>query len=598
MFSQSKIQNPKSKIELNHWLVPTALTLASLALVMGVRGKLQEEELRAYDAHVRNRPAEPADERIVIVGITEADIQKIGTYPFDDLTYAKVLERIKAAQPRAIGFDIIRDQPVEPGHDQLVQIYRTTPNLIGIGKFTGTPIPPPPELEKLGQFGDASGIIDADGVVRRAYLYPPTHKQVTSPPSFPLALAATYLHSQPQRQDGRVQLAQVQLSRFQGYGNQSGFPILINWRSRKFPQVSFTKVLDGQVNPDLFRNRLVLVGATTPSLKDTYFTPYSHNGKEQPVRMYGVEIIANITSQLISAAEDGRSELRVTPDWLDYPWLLFWTLLASLGVWSLRRLRQPVILLLASCGGFLLVIAGLQGTTYWLLVQSWWLPSVAPLLGIGLGTGLTLVGVLIWQRFTTLEQLVEERTQQLQAAQSQLIAQERLVFLGRLVGGINHELKNRLVRLNRHADSMSKLLEELREESEPNERAEIKQLLDQNLNALQLALTKSQALTLELLPKSSATEVEPTPTDLNQLAANCFRLVATNRRRTDPLLGLQYEEDFDSALPALAVVPQDLTFVLISLMDNAWDALSAKQKQAPESYQPRLEIGTKNWGCR
>jgi adenylate cyclase len=37
-------------------------------------------------------------------------------------------------QPRAIGLDIYRDLPVEPGHEKLVQVFKSTPNLIGNSK--------------------------------------------------------------------------------------------------------------------------------------------------------------------------------------------------------------------------------------------------------------------------------------------------------------------------------------------------------------------------------------------------------------------------------------------------------------------------------
>ncbi len=42
-------------------------------------GLLQPIELFAYDAFVTRKPLQPQDERIVIVGISEEDVEKIGT---------------------------------------------------------------------------------------------------------------------------------------------------------------------------------------------------------------------------------------------------------------------------------------------------------------------------------------------------------------------------------------------------------------------------------------------------------------------------------------------------------------------------------------
>jgi CHASE2 domain-containing sensor protein len=59
----------------------------------------------------------------VIVGINEADVQNLGQAIIPDGVYAKLLEKLKARHPRAIGLDIYRDQPVEPGHQELVRVF-------------------------------------------------------------------------------------------------------------------------------------------------------------------------------------------------------------------------------------------------------------------------------------------------------------------------------------------------------------------------------------------------------------------------------------------------------------------------------------------
>lgn len=97
-----------------------APTVAGLLIILRSAGCLQLLELVALDRFFHLRPPEPRDDRIIIVGISESDIQKVGKWTFPDAVIAQLLEKIKQQQPKAIGLDIYRDLPVEPGHWSLV----------------------------------------------------------------------------------------------------------------------------------------------------------------------------------------------------------------------------------------------------------------------------------------------------------------------------------------------------------------------------------------------------------------------------------------------------------------------------------------------
>src|SRR3712207_8468648 len=57
-----------------------------------------------------------------------SDLKKIGKWPIPDAVLAKLIEKLKAQQPRAIGLDLYRDIPVEPGHQALVDRKSTRLN--------------------------------------------------------------------------------------------------------------------------------------------------------------------------------------------------------------------------------------------------------------------------------------------------------------------------------------------------------------------------------------------------------------------------------------------------------------------------------------
>ncbi|MEL6250183.1 MAG: CHASE2 domain-containing protein, partial [Cyanobacteria bacterium J06627_15] len=115
----------------------TAPSVAAIVLLLRLAGLLQAWEWAAYDQYMRLRSNEPTDERVVIVGLDENDIQALGQSTVSDEVMAQLIAQLKAQSPRAIGLDFYRDLPVHPGHETLVDIYETTPYLIGIRKAIG-----------------------------------------------------------------------------------------------------------------------------------------------------------------------------------------------------------------------------------------------------------------------------------------------------------------------------------------------------------------------------------------------------------------------------------------------------------------------------
>jgi hypothetical protein len=68
-------------------------TILVLSILLGIYylGWLQPLELVAYDQMVRLRPALAADPRLVVIGITEEDIQKLERWPLSDEVIARLL---------------------------------------------------------------------------------------------------------------------------------------------------------------------------------------------------------------------------------------------------------------------------------------------------------------------------------------------------------------------------------------------------------------------------------------------------------------------------------------------------------------------------
>ena len=88
-----------------------------------------------FDTMLALRPSEPSDQRIVIIGITDADLdQYLGTSSISDQLMADLIQTVHSHRPRIIGLDFYRNLPNEPGAENLATLFENTSNLIGIEK--------------------------------------------------------------------------------------------------------------------------------------------------------------------------------------------------------------------------------------------------------------------------------------------------------------------------------------------------------------------------------------------------------------------------------------------------------------------------------
>ena len=381
----------------------TAAGVTGAVIALRLIGILQSSEFAALDQLFRLRPPEPVDDRIVIVEINEKDIQEVGQWPIPDQVMADLLMKLNSYQPRAIGLDIYRDLPVEPGHGEFIKACKTIPNLIGIEKLqdkTSLGITPPQVLDQRNQVGFNNVISDADTKVRRSLLY--WHIEGKRHTSFALKLALAYLKPEgitpkPAAVNSEyLQLGQGVFHSFQandgGYvqANRNGYQILVNFRrSADFRTVSMVDVLAGRINPNLLRSRIILIGSTAPSLQDFVYTPLSSRLIREAKPISGVELHASFVSQILSTALNGRPLINVWSDPLEWLWIFAWSGLGAGLIWRVR-LRGALLSLL-------LTGASLNGISYLAFLAGWWLPLVPGLLGL-LGSAAVITNHLAHQK--------------------------------------------------------------------------------------------------------------------------------------------------------------------------------------------------------
>ncbi len=372
----------------------SSASVAGCIIVLRSLGLLQSLEWAALDQFFQLRPLEPPEERITIVTIDEGSLKSIKKWPIPDGEIAKLLTKLNKQKPRAIGLDIYRDFPVDPGHSDLVTVFNSLDNLIAIQKLSKNEdnrIPPPPLLNRE-QVGFNNIVLDADGKVRRNLLY--YHVKNQAYESFALKLTKLYLKPRgiiPQRAASNpeyLQLGKAIFPRFKSddgsyiKADDGGTQILANfpkplcqscqpdWGFRK---VSLRDVLADKVPENLISDRIVLIGSTAASLQDYVQTPYSTKfiGTAKPTA--GVELQAYFISELITAALDGRPLIKVWSNSLEWSWILA---CACLGVVTRIRIQNTTTSFLT----ILLLCCSLTGSAFILFLDGWWIPIVPGLI--------------------------------------------------------------------------------------------------------------------------------------------------------------------------------------------------------------------------
>jgi CHASE2 domain-containing sensor protein len=356
-------------------------------------------ELDAYDRFVRSRPDEGLDERLLVVGISEEDIQRRKEFPLHDGTLAEVLEKLLTYEPRAIGIDIARDVPQGPaaGRAKLIQVLKKSDRisagcLLSSADQPGVPAAPGVPSERVG-FADLPQ--DPGGVVRRSILvstpapppvligephlcnYANPDNQVLS---LGFLLASDYLEQDgitpEQTESGEIQLGSVVFpaltDKAGGYHNAGAedYQLMLNYRSagKAVRKVTLTKVLQGEVDPSWIKDRIVVIGYTSQVAKDSFATPYLAT-QESTRGMPGAVIHAQAASQILSAVIDERPLLWYFPEGVEILWIWGWSLVGGVLAFYVRRTWQFLVV-----GAVVLVAC--YGLPYLLFLQGGWVPMV------------------------------------------------------------------------------------------------------------------------------------------------------------------------------------------------------------------------------
>ncbi|RSZ42287.1 MULTISPECIES: CHASE2 domain-containing protein [unclassified Variovorax] len=366
--------------------------LMALLLPLALLWLAQRPGLLQLDASIHDRmlvlASHEATPDILIVAIDERSLGEIGRWPWPRETHARLLERLAAAEPRAVLLDLFLSEPsADPADDArlaramaalpvYLPLLHASPLASAAGAWPGFLPPLPAFAAQARGIGHAGVTPDVDGVARTIYLREGFAGQLQP---YVGALMVDRVPATPAPAGGWQRLDPLHMA----FAGPRG----------SYRTVSYASVLRGEVPAGLLRGKLLLVGATAPGLGDQTLAPGAGVRGVLP----GIELHANAIDDLLN----GRNIRELPPLaralWTVAPlWIALWLLI------RMTRHALPVTLGLAA-GCLIASIAAM-------LWRQWWLPPAAPIFGL-----FVLYLLWSWRRLESQFAYFRQRAQALDA---------------------------------------------------------------------------------------------------------------------------------------------------------------------------------------
>jgi len=259
-------------------------------------------------------------EDVVIVSIDDKSFEEMGVFPWPRDVYGKIIEKLKSDNAKVIGLDIefANPGPVPEKDLSFAKAAKTAGNVLLVTTFTDDKI----VVESVGEFpykkynlpikilnnavkktGYTAFDMDADGIVRKSSLVSfldeskelAGKKYTDAQKVYSFALAAVSMFTEKTEEQILEDVIKYN-SDYKKSVKPGDSTLLINYEGvpKTFKRVSFYRVLNGDVPKGTFKNKIVLVGATSTVLHDEFLSPFTEVGN-----MAGVEIHANVIDDLL-----------------------------------------------------------------------------------------------------------------------------------------------------------------------------------------------------------------------------------------------------------------------------------------------------------
>lgn len=331
--------------------IQAALLLALIAFEVSAvfpdwTSPLERGDYAVRDFFLRLVPPASPHPEIVIAAIDDFSLAwNASRWPWPRRDLAEIINWLNAAGARAIGVDIYLFEPdSDPqGDTALAAALEQAQLAVGLAQITRNPsqgtetlnLPILPYRSAFDGLGISEIRLDEDAILRAVPAYDAFDNQMFYHWAFELARGLKESGPPVIRSETALEFSGQVVPVWRGQ-------IIVPYAgpAETYPYYSAARIPLGDYPAEAFRGKIVLLGATSASLQDTYPTPFS---ARRPTP--GVEVVAN----LLAAVLEGNY-LQVAPGWVN---LLVIALMALLAAWILR-LRSPARMLTAMLAGMAL----------------------------------------------------------------------------------------------------------------------------------------------------------------------------------------------------------------------------------------------------
>ncbi len=413
------------------WIIAGVLTLLLVAASTLQWYPLQLLEYKSYDMRARLRAKKPVAP-IVVISIDDSSIERLGRWPWPRGYMAELMAQVASYEPALIGTNILyTEADKNSGLDEVKELRETVIKLGGsqavidaitetakhldndallassldmtkkvqlplfftIGDQAANPDPKMPEYLKKSSKEQASpgsllqakevaapipvfaapalalGHInimpDADGTVRRDSLG--IYYQGRLFPSFALQAALGYLRIAPK--DISIANERLTAGRLSIPVDDRGRMLIsFNGGFGTFPTYSFFDVAAGNVKPENFKGKIVLIGPVATGIAGFTVTPFQSTYP-------GIEVMATVIENLLN------NNVIYKPSWAKWAELAAMLVFGLFLALAMPRLKAVISALVAAGA-----LVAWNGVAVWLFAgQGVWIGMVAPTLLLGIG---------------------------------------------------------------------------------------------------------------------------------------------------------------------------------------------------------------------
>lgn len=232
----------------------------------------------------------PTRDEIVIIGIDDTSLQKLGAWPWDRSIIADAVNVINAASPRVVAVDVLfLESRSESGDTALANALQSdnVPYVMAAkidnGKVYNAIFSSKNITDGLVNFSS-----DIDGKLRKTDLYALTENDKCS---LSLAFQTYKLYRYPTNFEANCNANEIKIAQ-ETYPKNNSF----NYSDNRFKTYSIVDVIEGKVAAASLHNKMVLIGSTVVDLKSNLNDVFVDTNGDQ---ISGIQVHANIINSFL-----------------------------------------------------------------------------------------------------------------------------------------------------------------------------------------------------------------------------------------------------------------------------------------------------------